>query len=503
MTNSRLRVDGVLLAIIVLAVVLRFWRLGSQSFWLDEWLTTKAMAGSLAQVMRHVEQQEGIPPLYFFVIRGWGHLFGDSEVALRFPSALAGVVTVPVVYATVRGFGQGRAPARVAALVVAVSPMLVWYSQEARPYAIVAFLAALTLYAFALVHQRGERRDYVVWAVCCAVGVAFHYFVVYIVAAEAIALLVSRRAWRLVSLACVPSILVLAALAPIALEQRSHKADSAWISNFALVARLRDAEHNALLGPAYPTARLLSVGLIVIVVAAVLLVRANRETRAAAAYTAGIGVGAAALPYLLALAGFDIFLSRYLIAALIPLIISLSIALTAGRLAWVTAICVTALSLVSVSTVVAVARDPRIQRADWGSVAAAFRSDDPHRLLYLNTGGNQARALNYYLPGIQTVTDTEPLMIDEIDVLVARGDKEPCNFFVGMACSLVYLGATRLPPSLANQFMIESRTELARFRIDRYRARQPVPMTRAQLVPPGSINDALVLAEPASHQQSP
>jgi mannosyltransferase len=499
--NSRRRVDGVLLAIIGLAVVLRFWRLGSQSFWLDEWLTTKTMSGSVSQLLRHVEQQEGIPPLYFFVIRGWGHLFGDSEVALRFPSALAGVATVPVVYATVRVLGQRQSTARVAALLVAVSPMMVWYSQEARPYAIVAFLAALTLYAFASVHQRGERRDYIVWGVCCALGIAFHYFVVYLVAAEAIALLVSRRAWRLVSIACVPSILVLAALTPIALEQHSHKADSAWISNFALAARLRDAGHNALLGPAYPTPGLFAVGLIVIVVAVLLLVlRANRETRAAAAYTAGIGIGAVVLPYLLALAGFDIFLSRYLIAALIPLIISLSIALTAARVAWVTAICVTVLCLISVSTVVAVARDPRLQRADWGSVAAAFQSGNSHRLLYLNTGGNQARALYYYLPGIQAASDNEPLMIDEIDVLTAKGDKEPCNFYVGMTCSLVFLGAKPLPASLANQFTIASHTELARFRIDRYRARKPVAVKGAQLVAPGSTDDSLVLVPSAAQQ---
>src|SRR5262249_12750678 len=112
------RVDIVLVAIVILAVVLRLWGLGRQSFWYDEWLTTEATTGGLVDAFRHAANREGIPPTYFALLWGWVRAFGDSEVSLRFVSALFGVATVPVAYATARELGgrprvaAGAAPLR-------------------------------------------------------------------------------------------------------------------------------------------------------------------------------------------------------------------------------------------------------------------------------------------------------------------------------------------------------------------------------------------------------
>src|SRR2546423_5159150 len=175
------RTDLVLVAVVVLGAVVRFWGLGSQSLWLDEWLTAKAASGSLSELFRHVSEHEGIPPPYFLLVWGWVRLFGDGETALRAVSALAGAATVPVAYCIVREFGQRRTVARVAALLVAVNPMLVWYSQEARPYGLVTFLSALSLLMFARVWKRGQPRDFILWGFVSAGAVPLLYFAVFFV----------------------------------------------------------------------------------------------------------------------------------------------------------------------------------------------------------------------------------------------------------------------------------------------------------------------------------
>src|SRR5262245_57698268 len=273
------RADVVLVAIVVFALVLRLWGLSRQSYWYDEWLTTEATSGGLVDALRHAAYREGIPPTYFAFMWGWVRVFGDGELALRMVSALFGTATVPVTYAAARELGGRRAVARIAALLVAVHPMLVWYSQEARPYGVLALFGALSLFAFARALERGRRIDYLLWGVVGAAAVAIHYYAVFLVVAEAVALLLLRAAQvRSLVLAGMPTALVLIALAPFALEQYSHELNRRWISDFPLTERAGEAGRSALVGPSPPDGRLWLVSAIVVVVAAIVLItRGSRE----------------------------------------------------------------------------------------------------------------------------------------------------------------------------------------------------------------------------------
>jgi uncharacterized membrane protein len=327
------QLDGVLVVIVATGAVLRFWRLGAQSLWYDEWLTAGAVSGSVRQLLGHVASREGIAPSYFVLMWGWVRLFGDGEAAMRSVSALIGTATVPVAYAIARELGQRRTVARVAALLVAVNPMLVWYSQEARPYSLLAFLGGLSLLAFARARNRGRRGDFILWGAVCACAVAVHYFAAFIVVAEAIALLRLRRRprpWRETLLACAPIAVVLAVLAPFALTQHSHSPNHQWISGFELRDRLSEAGRAALVGPSPPHDRLWIAAAVIVAIAALLTVtRAHRDERSAAALTATIAGAAVVTPLVAALIGIDVFLGRYLIASLVPLVVAVSVGLAA------------------------------------------------------------------------------------------------------------------------------------------------------------------------------
>ena len=139
-----------LAALLVLAAALRLSTLDLQSFWYDEaYVPVHTLHPSLVATLRSVEHRENTPPLWYVLIWAWSRTFGTGMLALRLPSALAGIATVPVAW----GIGQQLAGRRVAiatAALVATNPLFVWYSQEAR--------------AYASVRLRGGTRDVVLAA---------------------------------------------------------------------------------------------------------------------------------------------------------------------------------------------------------------------------------------------------------------------------------------------------------------------------------------------------
>jgi uncharacterized membrane protein len=489
------RLDGVLIATVAFGAGLRFWGLGAQSLWYDEWLTLEAVSGGIGDLLRHVETREGIPAPYFALLWGWARLFGEGEVALRFVSALAGTATIPVVYAVGRELVRGRAVARAAALIVTVNPMFVWYSQEARPYAALAFMGALSFLAFARAYRRGRYHDLILWALACAGALGIHYFAVFLVVAEAGALLLVRgRQRRQVLAACVPSAFVLAILAPVAIEQYSHEGNRLWISGFRLTDRQSEAVRSALVGPSVPNGRLWLVAAAVVALAALLLLAPTiGRTHGAAGLAAGIGATAVLLPVAATMFGVDVVLSRYLIASLVPLMIAVAIGLVGAASPRIGGVALILLGSVSIGAVIAVARDASLQRSEWRAVAHAVdASEGGGRLLFLNVHGAMASPLFHYLDGVRVLGDDEAFTAEEINVLSVKPSTNPCNFFVGQPCALVFLGGP-LPPSVADQLTLQEQIELDQFTVNRYKPAHRLSVTKADLVLPSDLPDGIVL----------
>lgn len=128
--------DRALVALVVLtaiAAVVRFVDIGHQGFWFDEANTALLVHFSPGRMLGLIPQSESTPPLYYLIAWVWARVFGSGEAGLRSLSAVAGVATVPVLFAAGRqaiGVGAGL----VAAALAATNPLLVWYSQEARSY---------------------------------------------------------------------------------------------------------------------------------------------------------------------------------------------------------------------------------------------------------------------------------------------------------------------------------------------------------------------------------
>jgi uncharacterized membrane protein len=147
---AAMMVGGALLIIAVLAgIVLRWYHLGRQSLWFDEGYTAWAVGLSPSDIVRFAQNTDA-PPLYFLLQHYWRNLFGNSEYALRGVSALCGTLALPVFYAFARKVLKDRMAVTLAVWLFAFSLMQLWYSQEARYYALASLLALIGLYALVL-----------------------------------------------------------------------------------------------------------------------------------------------------------------------------------------------------------------------------------------------------------------------------------------------------------------------------------------------------------------
>jgi mannosyltransferase len=182
-----------LLAIMLLGAALRFYGLSVQSLWADELSSWDfSQRDTLSRVIRGV-QSDSDPPLYFLILHFARWIFGDSEWALRLPSALAGWLCIPAIYALGRRIYSER-EGIIAALFLAVLWVPIYYSQEARSYSMLILLSILTSYFWwgvmlGLRYRRELPMREALWYVVCAVLCAYvHYSGLLLVALQGVAL---------------------------------------------------------------------------------------------------------------------------------------------------------------------------------------------------------------------------------------------------------------------------------------------------------------------------
>jgi mannosyltransferase len=415
-------------AIVVLAAVLRFATLRTQSVWFDEAATWDLVRRPFGEMLRRIPDGESNPPLFYVLEWGWTRAFGDGEAGLRSLSALAGLLTVPVAYA----IGQraaaragGAAPARAglaAAVLVAVNPLLVWFSQEARSYALATLLSAVALLLF----QRAleDRRDRVLagWAVVCALALATHYFTAFVLAPQALWLL-WRHPHRRGALAAVGAVAAAGlALLPLLLAQAGNPYD---IAGTSLALRLVQLPKQLLLGYRGPLALPLGLlGAALVAGGAWLLLRCTpRPARQRALLLAAIGGVAVALPLLAASVGADYLNTRNLLPALIPLLAALAVGCGASTLQRTGRSLLIALCALSLAVVIAVAGDARYQRQDWRGLARALGTLDGRRALVISPANGEL-ALRYYRPALRTMA-AEGANVRELDVVAVAGLRDP------------------------------------------------------------------------------
>jgi mannosyltransferase len=385
----------------VVAAGLRFATLGVQAYHHDEIVTaSRVLRADFWHAMEAVGFSESAPPLYYALAWIWTQLTGTGEFGLRSLSAVAGVATVPVAYLLGTEL-RDRRTGIVAAALVAVNPMLLWYSQEARGYSLLVLLTAVAALCFVRALDRGRRRDFTGWGIASALALATHYFAIFPIALEGAWLLWRRGRATLSGLWIV--LIAGLALTPLVIHQTSL-GHAEWIGGRSLGHRLWEAGVTFVVGEtgdivARPETVLPAIVPLLAIGAGVLLLvlRGEREERRAGGLMLAVAAITVAVPAVLAVfvPGKDYVISRNLLPALVPLLAAVAIGVTLRRSQRAGAFIASVLVVYSLGFCIWASLSPGLQRPDWGSVSVRLGEPEAPRAMVLWTLG--AASLRYYL----------------------------------------------------------------------------------------------------------
>jgi 4-amino-4-deoxy-L-arabinose transferase-like glycosyltransferase len=369
-----------------------------------------------------VKHSESNPPLYYAFAWAWAKAFGSDEVAIRSLSALFGTATVPVAFFAARQALSARA-GLIAAAAVALNPMLIWYSQEARSYALLALLCALSLLFFLrTLHRGGRGGDLALWALASAGALCSHYFAVFAVAIEAAWLLLAlRHRWARVLPAVAGVALVGAALVPL-ISAQVNPQHIGWIDGTPLPNRLLQTGVSFLAGETGhviaepPRERYALIPAVATGIGLVLLaLRGSQRERRAPLAPLAVGLGAVLAAAGAALAGEDYVVERNLLPALVPLLVVAAIGFAVERAHRVGAVCATLLCAYWLGFAVYVARTPNLQRPDFRELTEKLGA--PARLRAIVGWKLAADPIRYYLDGPSERVYSGEISLREIDVI--------------------------------------------------------------------------------------
>jgi mannosyltransferase len=453
---------------------LRFGWLDHQSYWFDDAVTVQLVHKSLAGMLEAIPSTESTPPLYYVLAWGWSRIFGTDEVGLRALSAVLGTATIPIAYAVGRFFVSRRTGLFAAAL-VACSPLLVWYSQEARSYALLAFLSVLSVLAFGHAVYRPTARSLSGWAAVSCLALATHYFAVFLVGTEALWLLLAHRRQLAVWAAVTVPAIAGAAIMPLALDQQ-NTGQTWWIGARPLPDRIGDALTQFVTGayvPPHHAAAILAVVAVTVVAGGLAWLVDDRE-RAGTVVVTLLGGIAVLAPLALAQTRFDKFFYRNVIGGWPLLAIGLAAVLASRRARRFGPVLLAAACAVEIGALAAVVHRPALERDDWRSATRRLgRGDTP--LAIVTDPSYQRAVIEVYRP--------------EVHAMPRAGVS---------VREIAFLGFARLPlafrPPMGFKFLEERRIQ--HIALVRYQATSPHIVRPARLAAGGGFSASGVLWSP-------
>jgi len=462
-----------------IALVLRFIGLGEGDFWLDELITYEIAKETPAGVGEAVLARESSPHLYYLLTWAWSGIFGGDEAGLRSLSAVTGALVTPVAYLTLRQVGL-RTEAFIAAALAAVSPLLIWYSHEARVYSLFALLTAVAALFFIRTLVDFNPRALVGWSIASPAALLTHYFAVFTIAGMAAVLLYRHRnRWQPITLALLPTAVAGFALLPTLAGQRATER-TGWIDEIPLNERVLQLAEHFVTGLTYPPLAVVLVAAVLAAAGGVGLVIHGQRGQLVGVSLLVVGAVTIALPLLAVAVNMDLLLSRNVLGAIVPLLLATSVGLGASRLRPFGPIVALALVCLLAGLSIAAEHDDAVERPPWGQVAEAIAEGGEPDIVVACCGFVAEPAHHYFTPYVEYGSSMGDIEVNEVVfATVRRPDHRPKDDYCwwGGVCQAAPAAVSdELSEAFAAVFDETETSTRGAIRLERYRALTPIPL---------------------------
>mgnify|MGYP000223948056 CR=1 FL=1 len=397
--DGRLRVGSLAVDVALvsgLSLALGLFRLGAPSFWVDEAFTAREMGSSVA---RYIEVYHW---LYYSLLRPWTELVGTGEWALRFPSVVGAMAASGLIVVLGRKLFDRRV-GLAAGLVLAVNPLVVQWSQQARGYTFMVALAVLATLLLVRALELGTRSGWAIYGVAFTALVVWHP-VAGTLLVPAHSVLALQRRERVLPHGLLAVVIVGALGVP-------------WAAQLAMRSTGEGAAMNWLKAPSAKVvgqtfvdiSGLAGLGALLALVALALLLRA-RESRTAA-WLATWAVGPFVVALLVSI-GRPIFLDRYLLVAAPAFALLAGVALVRSSPRYRAPL----VALVLVVTVVGLVQwygksDGNWRGEDWRGAVAMVQDRRGEAGAILVVPWSAAPAARYYGADVQDVSTADSIWV--------------------------------------------------------------------------------------------
>ena len=190
---NKIKKNYLLILIIILGTFLRFYGLSFESFWLDETATAVAvrdytsleiiknsvLTGNVRPEYYIIETINDLP-FYFTSLDLWSELFGVSEFSLRFFSAIFGTLSIFMIFLVAKEL-TNRKVALLSTLIFSLSMTNIQFSQEARVYSFLTFIALSSIYFLIRSLKTGKLVYLSVYAILNIIGLNSHFVFIFFV----------------------------------------------------------------------------------------------------------------------------------------------------------------------------------------------------------------------------------------------------------------------------------------------------------------------------------
>ncbi len=175
--------------IMIVGTALRLFYLGYKSLWLDEASSFVIASKTIPAIVQFDYSQH--PRLYYILLHFWLSV-GQTEFIIRLPSAIFGILSILVLFKLSREWGDSR-QALWAALLLSISPLHVWYSQEACMYSLVCLCGLLSVYFYTKALKSNAILPWIGFVAATVAGLYAQYSMLLLLLAENWLVFVRRK----------------------------------------------------------------------------------------------------------------------------------------------------------------------------------------------------------------------------------------------------------------------------------------------------------------------
>lgn len=186
-----------IVSIMVLSFLLRIYKLANESIWKNEIFSIEMSRLSLPQIVIETAKDTH-PPLYYFILKYWMQLFGESEFSTRFLSLIFGLISIYIIYrlgTLIFDNKMGKEIGIISSFILSISLFHIRYSQEVRFYILMFLLILISnFYFIKLTKNNKNKKDIFGYIISTTALIYTHYYgIIYLIFQNAYYILIIKR----------------------------------------------------------------------------------------------------------------------------------------------------------------------------------------------------------------------------------------------------------------------------------------------------------------------